>query len=145
MNPEQARLQLLAQHDRLRAHLETCTRLARLAGFEAELDAALASLREALAAHNEAETAIIGELLRGSPSWGKLLIDRMLEEHVAEHAAFWELLSGAPAEVALRIDELADELVAHMAAEERTFLAPGTLREDVIRARTHGPLITRSR
>ena len=103
MNPEQARLQLLAQHDRLRAHLETCTRLARLAGLEAELDAALASLREALAAHNEAETAIVGELFRGSPSWGQLLIDRMLEEHVAEHAAFWELLSGAPAEVALHM------------------------------------------
>jgi hypothetical protein len=145
MNPEQAGLHLLAQHDRLRAHLETCTRLARLTGFEAELDTALALLREALAAHNETETAIIGELLRGSPSWGKLLIDRMLEEHVAEHAAFWELLSGAPAEVALRIDELADELVAHMAAEERTFLAPGTLREDVIRARTRGPLGARSR
>jgi len=145
MTPEQARLQLLAQHDLLRALLETCTRLARIAGREAELDTALASLREALAAHNQAETAVIGELLRGSSSWGKLLIDRMLEEHVAEHAAFWELLPGTSAEVALRIDELADELGAHMAAEERTFLAQGTLRKNVIHARTQGPLITRSK
>jgi hypothetical protein len=56
----------------------------------------------------------------------------MLEEHVAEHAAFWELLSGTQAEVAERIGELAEELDAHMAAEERTFLSPVTLRDDVI-------------
>jgi iron-sulfur cluster repair protein YtfE (RIC family) len=140
MTTEHKRLQLLAQHDRLRARLETCTRLAKLAGASevagAELDAAIASLREELAAHNQAETAIIGELLRGPAEWGKLLIDRMFEEHVAEHAAFWDLLSGTRAEVAARIEELADELDAHMAAEERTFLAPGTLREDVLRART---------
>jgi iron-sulfur cluster repair protein YtfE (RIC family) len=149
MNPEQVRLQLLAHHTRLRAHLDTCTRLARLAGPgpDAALDAALALLREAFAAHNEAETAIIGELLHGPASWGKLLIDRMLEEHVAEHATFWELLSGTPAEVASRIDELADELEGHMAAEERTFLAPGTLREDVLRTRTGSPapVVVRSR
>jgi iron-sulfur cluster repair protein YtfE (RIC family) len=143
MNAEQTRLQLLAQHDRLRAHLETCTRLARFSGGDdlagSELDEALAALREELAAHNQAEAAIIGELLRGPAPWGKLLVDRMFEEHVAEHAAFWELLSGTRAEVAARIDELADELDAHMAAEERTFLAPGTLREDVLRVRTREP------
>jgi hypothetical protein len=135
MNAEQARLLLLDQHDRLRAHLQTCARLARLADPDAELDTALEALREDFAAHNEAETAIIGELLHGPAPWGKLLIDRMFEEHVAEHAVFWELLSGTPAEIAARIVELADQLDAHMAAEERTFLAPGTLRDDVLSAR----------
>ena len=139
MTPEHARLQLLAQHDRIRAHLETCTRLARLAGCDsgadAEVDGALAALREEFAAHNEAEAAIIGRLLHGPTAWGKLMVDRMFEEHVAEHAAFWELLSGTRDEVAPRIEELADQLDAHMAAEERTFLAPATLREDVIGAR----------
>jgi iron-sulfur cluster repair protein YtfE (RIC family) len=139
MSIEHARLQLLAQHERVRGHLQTCKRLARQAGRDdragAELDAALRALREELAAHNEAETAIISDLLRGPSAWGKQLVDRMFEEHVAEHAAFWELLSGTRAEVIARIDELADELDAHMAAEERTVLAPGTLREDVPRAR----------
>jgi hypothetical protein len=60
----------------------------------------------------------------------------MLDEHLAEHAAFWELLAGTPAEVAARMDDLADQLDSHMAAEERTFLAPVTLRDDVIRVRT---------
>jgi hypothetical protein len=140
MNAEQTRLRLLAQHDRLRTHLQTCTRLARLAGegvsAGAELDAALAMLREELAAHNETEAAVIGALLRGPAPWGRLMVDRMFEEHVAEHAAFWELLSGTRDQVVARIEELADELDAHMAAEERTFLAPGTLRDDVLRART---------
>jgi len=144
MSAEHVRLQLLAQHDRLRKHLERCTRLARLAVYNdfagAELEAALTSLREEFALHNQAETAAIGELLHGPASWGKLLIDRMFEEHIAEHAAFWELLSGPPAEVAARIDDLADELDAHMAAEERTFLAPATLRDEVLRVRTHAQL-----
>lgn len=96
---------------------------------------ALDMLREEFSLHNETETAVIQKLLHGPASWGSLLIDRMYEEHVAEHSAFWELLTGTRAEMASRIDDLAEELDAHMAAEERTFLAPVTLRDDVIRVR----------
>ncbi len=140
MNAGQARTELLAQHERLRAHLGTCTRLARL--FQAgdsvglELDRALAVLRDDFAEHNTTENAVVANLLHGTSDWGSLLVERMLEEHIAEHAAFWELLSGSRAEVAARIEDLADELDAHMAAEERTFLSPVTLRDDVIRVRT---------
>ena len=140
MKATEARITLLAQHDRLRGLLDTCTRLARLhhAGeaVASELDEALADLRDAFAEHNQTETAIIGELLRGVSSWSSLLISRMLEEHVGEHAAFWQLLSGSDDEVAQRIGELAEELDAHMAAEERTFLSPAALSDDVIRRRT---------
>jgi hypothetical protein len=140
MTPETTRELLLAQHDRLRAQIATCTRLAKLfaSGLvpASELDLALDVLRADFAVHNETETAAISRLLHGPAAWGALLIDRMLDEHVAEHAAFWELLSGSLSEVASRIDELAEQLDAHMAAEERTFLSPGTLREDVIRTRT---------
>jgi iron-sulfur cluster repair protein YtfE (RIC family) len=140
MTPEHARMELLAQHDRIRDHLATCTRLARLYKSHElgghELDAALEALRDELAVHNATESAVIRRLLQGPAAWGGLMIDRMLEEHVAEHATFWELLQGTRAEVAGRIDDLADELDAHMAAEERTFLAPATLRQDVIRSRT---------
>lgn len=140
MNAETTRLLLLAQHERLRERVETCTRLAKLhrlgEAVGRELDAALEVLREEFALHNETETKAIRRLLHGPAAWGSLLIDRMLEEHVGEHAAFWELLSGTRAEVAERIDDLADELDAHMAAEERTFLAPATLRDEVIAVRT---------
>ena len=140
MNAQQARALLLAQHDRIREQLDICIRLAQAlhAGgpVTPELDAALAELRDAVAVHNRDETAIVAELLHGPAAWGSLMVDRMLEEHVAEHAAFWALLCGSQAEVAERITELAEELDAHMAAEERTFLSPLTLRDDVIRTRT---------
>jgi hypothetical protein len=140
MTPETVRLHLLAQHERLRAHVATCTRLAKLyrAGEAAgaDLDVALEALRDEFTAHNEAETSVIRQLLHGPAAWGSLMVDRMLEEHLAEHAAFWEMLEGTRAEIAERVDDLADELDAHMAAEERTFLAPATLRSDMIRVRT---------
>ena len=140
MTAESIRLQLLDQHARLRQRVEDCARLARLCNagepVGRELDQALERLREDFSAHNATETRVISELLRGPAAWSSLMIDRMLEEHVAEHAAFWELMSGTRVEAAARIDDLADELEAHMAAEERTFLAPVTLRDDVIRVRT---------
>ena len=132
MNASEARSKLLGQHVVLRAHLETCIRLAALlrAGepMGLELDVALKDLRNDFVEHNETETAVIRKLLHGPSSWGSLLIDRMLEEHIAEHMAFWELLSGSRDEVAARIEDLAEELDSHMAAEERTFLSPLTLR-----------------
>jgi iron-sulfur cluster repair protein YtfE (RIC family) len=140
MNATEARTTLLAQHEQLRLLLEICTRLARQQRdgepVTAELDQALAELRDEFADHNLMEAAVIAELLQGPAAWSTQLVDRMVEEHVAEHAAFWELLSGTREEVAERIGELAEELDAHMFAEERTFLGPMTLRDDVIRRRT---------
>jgi hypothetical protein len=139
MTAEETRTQLLAQHDRLRQQVSHCSRVATLyrAGLATarELDLALDALREQFALHNETETRVIQKLMHGPAAWGSLMIDRMFEEHVAEHSAFWDLLQGTTGEVAARIDELAEELDAHMAAEERTFLAPVTLRDDVIRVR----------
>ena len=140
MKATEARTTLLAQHERIRLQLGRCAQLARLhrAGqaIGDELDAALGKLRSDLGEHNQDETTIIGQLLHGPAAWGSLLLDRMLEEHVAEHAAFWELLSGPSAQVVGRIDDLVEEIDAHMLAEERTFLSPVTLHDDVIRVRT---------
>jgi hypothetical protein len=140
MTANEVRTALLAQHARLRSLLDACTRLAHqqreAEAVTAELDLALGELRDAFTDHNRDETAAIADVFNGPAAWGSLLVDRMLEEHVAEHAAFWELLCGSSGELATRIDELAEELDAHMAAEERTFLSPATLRDDVIRRRT---------
>lgn len=140
MTPDQIRSKLLAQHEHIRSHLDASVRLARelRAGEPVglELDLVLSLLRSEFTQHNEVESTAIGKLLHGPSAWSSLMIDRMLEEHLAEHAAFWELLSGTRLEVAGRIEELAEELEAHMAAEERTFLSPATLRAEVIRTRT---------
>jgi iron-sulfur cluster repair protein YtfE (RIC family) len=143
MNADSARKALVAQHDQIRAQVDGCRVLARrmLEGerVEIDLDAALARLRETFASHNASETDLVRSLLHGTPRWGPLLVDRMLEEHVAEHAAFWEMLAGSPADVAARMEDLSEELDAHMAAEERTFLNPLVLHEDTIRHRRQEP------
>jgi hypothetical protein len=140
MTPDQIRAKLLGQHEQIRVHLDASVRLARelRAGQPVgeELDLVLSLLRAEFSHHNEVESSVISKLLHGPSAWSSLMIDRMLEEHLAEHAAFWELLGGTRVEVAGRIEELAEELEAHMAAEERTFLSPLTLRADVILART---------
>ncbi len=92
-------------------------------------------LRFDLEVHNTAETRMIGELLDGAAAWGSLLVDRMVEEHVGEHAAFAATLAGSTEDIAARMQDLADDLDAHMAAEERTFLSPQVLRNDVIKRR----------
>ena len=136
MQIEAARHALLAQHEEIRGHLFSCVALAqRLLRGEPvhfELEAALGRLRADFNEHNMTETRLVRSLLQDSPKWGTVLLDRMLEEHVAEHAAFWDLLGGTVGEVAARMEDLVDELDAHMAAEERTFLSPHVLREDVI-------------
>ncbi len=140
MTAEATRLALVAEHGRLRVRVESCARLARQ--FRdglcpaRDLDAALEILRGELEFHNHSETTQIRRLLQGPAAWGSLLIDRMLEEHGAEHVAFLQVMSGTTAEVAGRIDDLAEQLEAHWAAEERTFLAPVTLRDEVLRVRT---------
>lgn len=144
MSASEIRAKLIAQHDHLRVHLGACVRLARLLRVGehvgVELDFELALLRDELAEHNATEGAAVAQLLHGPSAWSSLMIDRMLEEHIAEHAAFWELLAGTRSEVAGRIEDLAEEIDAHMAAEERTFLSPVTLRDDVIRTRTREDL-----
>jgi iron-sulfur cluster repair protein YtfE (RIC family) len=69
--------------EQLRLLLDTCARLARdrHAGepVTAELDEALAALRDEFADHNQVESAVIADLLQGSAAWASLLIDRMLE------------------------------------------------------------------
>jgi iron-sulfur cluster repair protein YtfE (RIC family) len=91
MEPAAARQTLLEQHERIRGHLNDCSALARRIRdgepVQAALDATLDTLRRDFADHNLFETGMLRPLLRGSTAWGKLLIDRMLEEHVAEEAA----------------------------------------------------------
>jgi iron-sulfur cluster repair protein YtfE (RIC family) len=143
MDPSHARETLLAQHTNLRRALDRCSKLAHQlrggAPVRAQLDAALADLRRDFAEHNATETELVRPLLHGSPAWGAVLIDRMLEEHVGEHAAFWDHLARPVDDLAATMDELVEDLEAHMAAEERTFLSPLVLRDDVIRSRRAPP------
>lgn len=122
---------MLEQHGGLRVRVGRCAELsARLLRGEpvgAELAAELGQLRERFRDHVEAEERLLEPVLLSSDAWGPLRVERMLEEHEAEHAAFHERLDGGTQAVAARFAEFAEELDAHMAAEERTFLAPKVL------------------
>jgi len=136
MDADLARMTLLSQHDGIRGSLDRCALLAtRFRDGEhvaEELETAVQALRREVEVHIETENALINVLLLRGERWGVQLIERMIVEHLAEHAAMWALLTGSINDVAPRIGELAEELDAHMAAEERTFLAPHVLRADVI-------------
>jgi hypothetical protein len=140
MDANLARTTLLTQHATIRTSLETCSGLAaRFCNGEPvaeELEIAVHDLRRAIEVHNDTENALIRALLVRAARWGTKLIDRMLEEHLGEHDAMWALLTGCIDDVAPRIPELVEELDAHMAAEERTFLAPHVLQPDVIDGHT---------
>ncbi len=136
MDAAHARTTLLAQHDVIRHDMTSClaiaSRLRAGEAAEAELELALDRLRGDVAEHNKTESQMIRPLLEDGAEWGGQLLDRMLEEHFGEHAAMWRVMSAPAAVVAEHLLELAEELDAHMAAEERTFLAPHVLRADVI-------------
>lgn len=136
MEPTQARTVLLEQHERLRRLLAEVQVVAdrALAGetVVAELQQHLDELRSAFAEHNTSEEALLEPILRLDFAWGPARIARMLEEHGAEHASFREAMAGPVLEIAARMAELIEEIDAHMAAEERTFLSPSVLRDDVV-------------
>jgi iron-sulfur cluster repair protein YtfE (RIC family) len=136
MNPSEARRVLLAQHAALRKRLELAASIgARLLDGEPVHDSfheALGGLRDAFTEHNRTEEEMLEPLLRETDAWGPVRIERMLEEHVAEHASVQALLQGPDTELAARMRDVAEELEAHMAAEERTFLSVGVLRDDPV-------------
>ena len=84
--------------------------------------------------HQILQEQVEGTLLRLTDAWGPERVKRMHEEHVDEHLVIWGLLTGP--EVLARFDDIAEELEAHMQAEERTFLSPKVLKDDLI---TRGP------
>jgi len=136
MDANHARSLLITQHQAIRTRLATCLEIAKRLrtddADETELELELERMRAAVYEHNLSETELIRPLLAHAQRWGDQLIGRMIEEHLGEHVAMWTVLEQPARTVAFELEELADDLDAHMAAEERTFLAPNVLREDVI-------------
>lgn len=136
MEPSVARARLLSQHEGLRGQLSTTMGLAERfragALVEEELITALAALRDAFDQHNRFEESLLEPMLRATDSYGEVRVARMLGEHTEEHRAFMEFLGGAVADVVVGLADFVEEIAAHMEAEERTFLHPAVLRDDVV-------------
>jgi iron-sulfur cluster repair protein YtfE (RIC family) len=136
MEPSEARTQLLEEHTALRERMNrTASLAARLlldAPVEADFTRELAGLRDAFAKHNTLEESYLVPFLRDADAWGPIRVERMVEAHRQEHVALRKILEGEPREVAQRMSDIIEDLEAHMQHEERTFLSPAVLKDDLI-------------
>jgi len=124
MLPSKLYEELSAQHAQIRRMMIRCEGTSGPALWEAVDD-----LRVVLDAHNEYEERALLPLLRELDAFGEVRIDYMIDNHVHEHRAMAEQLrTESPA--ALRV--ALDRLHMHLEAEERTFLTPRVLRDDIV-------------
>jgi hemerythrin superfamily protein len=126
--PREARRALLVDHSRIRLLLDELVGLAERVETGEHIGrrfpAVVGQLRRALEAHNAAEEAALGPLLRG------LDAEHMLAEHREEHISLLVVLDVSD-ELALAraIPSFAATLREHMDREERGFLASDALRD----------------
>lgn len=131
MDPSEARRELIAQHEQLRAAAAEAEALARRLvadePVEPQLDRCLEELRSVWTAHNLAEQAVLEPYLLSRDGLGPQRVARMREEHLEEHLVLTTFLAQPLADVAKGFADFREELLAHMEAEERTFLDPRVL------------------
>ena len=133
MTPKEVLDQLMKQHSTLRAMMDQCDQLAD------ELDAGRGSssvllrevsrLRLAFEAHNKFEESVLRPILREADAFGEVRIDRMVADHVGEHRAMRDrLVDGPTGELRATVATLRD----HLETEERYFLSPRIVRDDLV-------------
>jgi hypothetical protein len=125
--------ELLDQHDQLRILMTRCEQLADEldagGGSPEALAREIVRLRLAFDHHNTSEEHQLRPILRDADSFGEVRIERMVAEHVEEHRAMRQRFTMGPT------SELRDTLAAlrdHLATEERYFLSPRIVRDDVV-------------
>ena len=129
----QALTELLAQHDEIRRMMHRCELLAD------ELDAGklepgellreVARLRVAFDTHNKFEEQLLRPILRDADAFGDVRIEHMIDDHVGEHRA---VRAGLSSPVTTELRATIDRLRGHLAAEERYFLSPSVMRDDLV-------------
>jgi hemerythrin-like domain-containing protein len=129
----QALTELLAQHDEIRRMLHRCETLAD------ELDAGklepedllreVARLRVAFEVHNKFEEQLLRPILREADAFGEVRVAHMVDDHVGEHRAMHARLG---TEVTTELRGTIAKLREHLAAEERYFLSPKVMRDDLV-------------
>jgi hemerythrin-like domain-containing protein len=131
--PSAALRELLHQHDELRQMIDTCLALVdRLEGGAAvagDLAQAIARLRIAFEAHNRHEEALLRPVLIAADAFGAVRVDQMIEEHVEEHRVVRQTLASIEVD---GLVEILTTLRTHLEEEERWFLSPRVVRDDVV-------------
>ena len=130
--PQQLLDELKHQHDHLRAMMDRCENIADdldLGRAQAsDLTREVGKLRIAFDAHNKFEEELLRPMLRELDAFADVRIEQMVADHVGEHRAIRSHLDGPTAELRACLYELR----AHLVAEERYFVTPRVLRDDVV-------------
>ncbi len=126
MDLRELRRILLAQHEHLRELMHGVDlTLEGVPPNAAELGLRLARLRDVVLAHNAAEEATLGPMLKAFDTLGPARVKQMVETHHHEHHAMVEKLAAGVNPDTVR--EVLTELRAHMAFEEQSILSDALL------------------
>jgi hypothetical protein len=139
--PSEVRRALLGEHARISTLITELEDLAERVSAGEDLGrrfpAVAAQLERALERHNEAEEVALAPFLGQADAWGPLRVAGLLEEHKQEHTSLRAVLVDPDVRrLARAVPRFAADLREHIAHEERTFLEPELLRDDII---TLGP------
>jgi iron-sulfur cluster repair protein YtfE (RIC family) len=140
MKLESIRIELLGQHEQLRATMrDVRALLARAARGEAvggEVRQGLTRLEEQLRTHNLREEDLLRDVVPKLDAWGPARAEIMDEQHAAEHEALYgsleRLRAASPEKVGEELATLFGRLLAHMDREEGTFLGEDLLKDDAV-------------
>lgn len=122
--PSKIFAELMEQHAGIRRLIVRCETTTGPALWEVVDD-----LRVALDAHNRYEERMLLPLLPQLDAFGDVRIEQMIDNHIHEHLAMNEQLrTDSPA--ALRV--ALDRLLLHLESEERYFVTPRLLRDDIV-------------
>jgi iron-sulfur cluster repair protein YtfE (RIC family) len=125
--------ELVAQHAGLRGRIDRCEQLAD--GLDTgQIDASplvreVAELRAAFDAHNQYEERLLHPLLLDANWLGAVRVSRMVEDHIEEHRALRRELD---TRVSAELRRVLAILRTHLDTEERYFLTPKILRDDLV-------------
>jgi hypothetical protein len=136
--PSRALRELLLQHAKLREMMDECESIAdaldRGITDERSLARELTKLRLAFVAHNVLEEQTLPALLREQDAFGDIRIGHMIADHAEEHRMLRMQLDAATPDLRAALYELR----AHLVAEERGFLSPRILRDDLVTLESAG-------
>ncbi len=129
MELRNVRKTLVAQHEHLRGLMVAVeSALDAKRNDAADLGNRVTALRDAVLAHNAAEEATLGPILRELDAWGPEHVKQMLDEHHAEHRVILEKLKHGIKPAAVR--EVIAHLRGHMLHEEESILSEALLQDE---------------
>jgi iron-sulfur cluster repair protein YtfE (RIC family) len=140
---ETVRQRILADHERLRRLIGASERVAGLIEDGEEdlgdsLRVLLVALFRKLKVHMQYEDEALQPILRRVDAFGEVRADQFDREHEEQRGQMGDLLHAAcdlrahPREVAVRAREILRRVLDDMDYEEREFLSPDLLRDDII-------------